>query len=166
MLNSLSSSRTKEMAPVSGFMYSRHESFTTSQLHKHKHTRNSSQEFLKSLPDRFLYFWSWEEDVGRAETWGCRWTEPSVSSVWDSFLCCLLKLIKKSAHIMIWLRQREKRKNTNGQTEERKEASVCQRSCFEAASKIIFTKTCHLFWSFYYVYLFFYFFTKWVVTLF
>lgn len=49
MLNSLSSSRTKEMAPVSGFMYSRHESFTTSQLHKHKHRRNSSREFPKSL---------------------------------------------------------------------------------------------------------------------
>lgn len=38
MLNSLSNSRTKEMAPESGFMYSRHESFTTSQLQTHTHT--------------------------------------------------------------------------------------------------------------------------------
>lgn len=35
MLNSLSTSRTKAMAPESGFMYSRKESFTTSHLYGH-----------------------------------------------------------------------------------------------------------------------------------
>lgn len=37
MVNSLSTSKTKEMAPVSGFMYSKNESFTTSQL---QHTQS------------------------------------------------------------------------------------------------------------------------------
>lgn len=43
MLNSLSTSKTKEMAPLSGFMYSKKESFTTSHLGK-KHTKMHIQE--------------------------------------------------------------------------------------------------------------------------
>ncbi len=38
ILNSLSTSRTNEMAPVSGFMYSRKESFTISHLNKAQKT--------------------------------------------------------------------------------------------------------------------------------
>lgn len=42
MLNSLSTRRTKEMAPESGFMYSKQESFTTNQLKQHKYHRPMS----------------------------------------------------------------------------------------------------------------------------
>lgn len=57
----------------------------------------------------------WEE----LKTWGCRWTEPSVSNVWDSFLCCLLKLIKKCSYHDLAATKREEKthKRTNGRGE-------------------------------------------------
>lgn len=83
MVNSLSTSKTKEMAPVSGFMYSKNESFTTSQLqHTQSGRRNINDfcvdvkfcSFLLTAVDHFLCFSFGGKGVGRKSSWGCRWT--------------------------------------------------------------------------------------------
>jgi len=136
MLNSLSSRRTKEMAPESGFMYSRHESFTTSQLQNtHTHTHTQSSSILQiSIYCRETFSFKRKKGVGSKWPWGCGRMSRAFQTCGILFLCvCLQK--KTTIENCSCNNLAEMKRGTNRQTGRRKkerererEAGVCQCS--------------------------------------